>query len=281
MVQLTKTDMHFNKRSLGAACVLLVVAVGAVTWLHAAIPSIGAVAANPSYVVINTPTPVIITAQISDPALIANGVTLLKVDSAGKTLATIGVMRDDGANGDAVAGDKTFSYKASVNEPAVKQVYYRVSAAFKGVLQRSLSSVVVLSIDPFKLPPDPAEAGTQTLAGIDSDHDGVRDDIQRYIAFQYYASPEKLNALSEYATALQSTYSATSTNQQIVNAQSAAVRCIAYRFRGTDWSQVSADLRSRELDTPGRLRAYATLRESTSDSLPPIRLSELSGYCGH
>ena len=32
------------------------------------------------------------------------------------------------------------------------------------------------------LPPDPGEAGKQTLAGIDSDGDGVRDDIQRYLA---------------------------------------------------------------------------------------------------
>jgi len=32
------------------------------------------------------------------------------------------------------------------------------------------------------LPPNPGEAGKATLQGIDSDNDGVRDDIQRYIA---------------------------------------------------------------------------------------------------
>lgn len=35
------------------------------------------------------------------------------------------------------------------------------------------------------LPPDPAEAGKLTLAGIDSDHDGVRDDLEREIVFMY------------------------------------------------------------------------------------------------
>src|SRR5216683_231714 len=35
------------------------------------------------------------------------------------------------------------------------------------------------------LPPDPGAAGKATLQGIDSDGDGVRDDIQRYIALTY------------------------------------------------------------------------------------------------
>lgn len=37
----------------------------------------------------------------------------------------------------------------------------------------------------FPLPPDPGEAGKETLLGIDSDNDGVRDDIQRYIYLTY------------------------------------------------------------------------------------------------
>jgi hypothetical protein len=32
------------------------------------------------------------------------------------------------------------------------------------------------------LPPDPGEAGLAILAGIDSDEDGVRDDVQRLLA---------------------------------------------------------------------------------------------------
>ena len=35
------------------------------------------------------------------------------------------------------------------------------------------------------LPPDPGEAGRRTLAGIDSDRDGIRDDLQRYVALTY------------------------------------------------------------------------------------------------
>jgi len=53
------------------------------------------------------------------------------------------------------------------------------------------------------LPPDPGEAGKATLEGIDSDQDGVRDDIQRYIALTYPDSQKTRAALRQAAIALQ------------------------------------------------------------------------------
>ncbi|MFA5991179.1 MAG: hypothetical protein WC794_02965 [Candidatus Doudnabacteria bacterium] len=38
---------------------------------------------------------------------------------------------------------------------------------------------------PVILPPDPGEEGKKTLEGIDSDHDGIRDDLQREMVFMY------------------------------------------------------------------------------------------------
>ena len=43
---------------------------------------------------------------------------------------------------------------------------------------------------PVVLPPDPGEAGKATLAGIDSDKDGVRDDLQREIVYMYPQNDE-------------------------------------------------------------------------------------------
>lgn len=60
-------------------------------WLQAAVPIIGPTAATPAYVVVNTPTPVVITTQIIDTSLLAGSVNLLKVGSTGKTLATVDV----------------------------------------------------------------------------------------------------------------------------------------------------------------------------------------------
>lgn len=52
------------------------------------------------------------------------------------------------------------------------------------------------------LPPDPGEAGKATLEGIDSDGDGIRDDIQRYIALTYPNSQKTRAALRQYTVAL-------------------------------------------------------------------------------
>ena len=53
------------------------------------------------------------------------------------------------------------------------------------------------------LPPDPGKEGKKTLLGIDSDGDGVRDDIQRYIYFTY-PDEEKLRlAITCYAKEFQ------------------------------------------------------------------------------
>lgn len=51
------------------------------------------------------------------------------------------------------------------------------------------------------LPPDPGEAGKTTLEGIDSDRDGVRDDIQRHIALTYPSSERTRAALTQTAMA--------------------------------------------------------------------------------
>ena len=54
------------------------------------------------------------------------------------------------------------------------------------------------------LPPDPGRAGKATLAGIDSDHDGVRDDVQRWIATTFPDSEKTRAAVTQMAKAMQS-----------------------------------------------------------------------------
>ena len=53
------------------------------------------------------------------------------------------------------------------------------------------------------LPPDPGPAGLETVEGIDSDADGVRDDVQRFIALEYQESETTRAALTQVAIALQ------------------------------------------------------------------------------
>ena len=55
----------------------------------------------------------------------------------------------------------------------------------------------------FTLPPDPGKAGKETLLGIDTDGDGVRDDIQRYIYFTYPDDKKLRLGLTYYAIEFQ------------------------------------------------------------------------------
>jgi len=53
------------------------------------------------------------------------------------------------------------------------------------------------------LPHDPGPAGKKTLEGIDSDNDGVRDDVQRWIALTYPSSEKTRTAVIQMAKAMQ------------------------------------------------------------------------------
>ena len=46
------------------------------------------------------------------------------------------------------------------------------------------------------LPPDPGDVGKLTVDGIDADKDGVRDDVQRWIAENWGHSPRAVKALT-------------------------------------------------------------------------------------
>ena len=60
-----------------------------------------------------------------------------------------------------------------------------------------------LTVAPVWLPPDPGEAGKVTIAGIDSDNDGVRDDVQRWIVLSFPGQPDIRAGLRQFAIAQQ------------------------------------------------------------------------------
>lgn len=53
------------------------------------------------------------------------------------------------------------------------------------------------------LPPDPGPAGMLTIEGIDSDKDGVRDDVQRFIALKWGHSERAVRSLTTVAKVTQ------------------------------------------------------------------------------
>ena len=116
----------------------------------AAAPSVGTPVANPVSIPAGQPSQVTvscaITRQPADPALIPNGVNLLRLNASGQAIATLGVMRDDGQGGDAAANDNIFTLRFTANEPPAGQIRVQCSAAFAGLLQRVRSSVAVVTV---------------------------------------------------------------------------------------------------------------------------------------
>ena len=108
-------------------------------------PTVGVTAAAPASITVGHATVVTVTSSITDPTLITTGINLIRINANGSQ-SILTTLHDDGLSGDTVANDKTFSAQVSFNELAAGQIQLQVSAAFKGVLKRSLSNIVVVSV---------------------------------------------------------------------------------------------------------------------------------------
>ncbi len=73
---------------------------------------------------------------------------------------------------------------------------------------------LAISTKVFTLPPDPGDGGKQTPEGVDSDKDGLRDDVQREIMFLAPESEKLRMALGQYARAEQLLTNQTSLNRK-------------------------------------------------------------------
>lgn len=113
--------------------------------LYAA-PTIGTTSLSPTSIARGAPTTVTVTSLIADPSVVTDSVNLQRQDSAGRVTAVLGTLRDDGQNGDAVAGDGTYTLRLSFTEFAPGPITMRVSASFKGALNRVFSGVMTLSV---------------------------------------------------------------------------------------------------------------------------------------
>jgi hypothetical protein len=105
------------------------------------------------------------------------------------------------------------------------------------------------------LPPDPGEAGKATLEGIDSNNDGVRDDVERYIALTVTDSARHREALRAVARVIQRELLAQTKEEAIQLAIEGvrSIECLSYLgVRKQDrWKEVMALM----LNTHARLLA--------------------------
>lgn len=165
--------------------------------------------------------------------------------------------------GDIQKGDTLeieITVQADVQEPLAE--YGGVLQLRAGPNQYNLAkplpiTVVITAMSDDGLPPDPGEAGKQTILGIDSDDDGVRDDIQRYIYFTYPGEPNTRNGLTQIARIFQNALKpdlAEGTEYDIAVKNGEAIECLFYVSDNPREQALS--LRAEVLNTYARSRQY-------------------------
>lgn len=68
-----------------------------------------------------------------------------------------------------------------------------------GSTERTTAPLPINTFNGILVPPDPGAAANATVAGVDTDHNGIRDEIDRYIAQKYGADLTKFAAAQALA----------------------------------------------------------------------------------
>lgn len=106
----------------------------------------GPITISPSSIRVNAPATVTVTVHIDHPDLMPNGLTLLRVAEDGAHPLIVGIMHDDGLNGDTIAGDHVYSLKVQLTESSAGVIHFQVSGVFKRMLRRVRSPLSTLEV---------------------------------------------------------------------------------------------------------------------------------------
>jgi hypothetical protein len=147
----------------------------------------------------------------------------------------------------------------------VIQLRHSVAGEPQKVLAKPLPVVLdITQLVDDGLPPDPGDAGKQTLLGFDMDHDGVRDDIQRYIYFTYIDDKKVKAALTEVAKQYQALLSNANDPDAVFENATKMARhgeCLDF-IVGEDAADILVSLRAEVLNTRERSIGYITYSDT-------------------
>lgn len=111
------------------------------------------------------------------------------------------------------------------------------------------------------LPPDPGPSGQTTLLGVDSNGNGIRDDVERYIALNYGSSPNAVKSLYEVARTLQAMLTVPQGNATAAKAVNDTAwrnrSCLVFLFGAIDGHKKSKDVFAEQFNTLERYRAWS------------------------
>jgi hypothetical protein len=143
---------------------------------------------------------------------------------------------------------------------------------------------VKITIDPFPLPPDPGEGGKATLQGIDVNQNGVRDDVERYIAYTYPEPSDAATraALAQYAIPLQQALMDTADETKALEHEKdidRATECLRYLHGSMPARGIRRSISLVLLNTSERSRAYLDYNAQLGGHVFPLTIAYRATAC--
>lgn len=148
----------------------------------------------------------------------------------------------------------TYEYRIKINTDSGKSEQEKAASV----------DFISFSIDPILQVPDPGTEGKKTLLGIDTDKDGIRDDVQRFLLENYYLKPsirQALLQLSKYYEKLLINSGNPETLKNVAIEGSKALACLAWITEDFDDLSKTLDavIMNTELRITRRLEAEKNL----------------------
>jgi hypothetical protein len=164
-------------------------------------------------------------------------------------------------SGDVIKEGNAFigKFKGSFLKPGKYEYRVKIITASGKSRQDEAASVAFINfeIDSSLGVADPGEAGKKTLAGIDSDNDGVRDDVQRWVNENYSNKPSTKNALFQQSKNTQDMLLNSNNREHLrsVNAPevSRSIACLAWIRR--DYMDATKALDKEIVNTEARVKS--------------------------
>ena len=126
---------------------------------------------------------------------------------------------------------------------------------------RNRGSTSTVQINGIPVPPDPGAAADSTVVGIDSNRNGLRDEVERQIAITYGANPTQYDGVMKLAMTLQPYLVANGNSSQATLITQMAVVAGACSVEKFDGDAIAAQraatyMFALTVNTPERFAAY-------------------------
>jgi hypothetical protein len=134
---------------------------------------------------------------------------------------------------------------------------------------------------------DPGEAGKKTLLGVDSDKDGIRDDVQIWIDKKYPLSlkPSTNLAMRQIAKYSQLELQFYTDKEKVIPINEKSIESIFCLLWVTNnGSRISKEIEGQMLNTRERIKAYMKVDSyldgtNTSESIKNTKMKEMNKFC--